>query len=83
MKNDIGQHYFDMPEYNNVKQDDPLITALFKFKTQEDFDTFHAIVKEHLYDGKRVFDGMQKKEAKNAWYPLPERPSSYYFGDEE
>lgn len=66
-----------MPSYNNVKQEDPLITATFKFRTKEDFDKFHEIVKRELYNNHRVFDGMQRKNKKNAWFPLREKASKY------
>ncbi len=68
-----------MPEYQNEKQPPPEITATFKFRNKQDYDTFHALVKKHIYDGKKVFDGMQKKDKKNAWYPLNEKASNYYY----
>ncbi len=72
----------DMPEYENKKQPEPEITATFKFRNKEDYDKFHALVKEHIYDGKKVFDGMQKKNKKNAWFPLNEKASNYYYGSD-
>lgn len=71
--------YVGMPEYNNVKLPEPFITATFKFRTQEDFDRFHAVVKEYLYAGEKVFDGMQKKDKKSSWYPLNEKGSKYRY----
>jgi len=71
--------WIDMPEYNNFKQSPPLITATFKFKSKEDFDLFMQSVKENLFDGKRVFDGKQKKNEYSAWYPLDERPSENIY----
>lgn len=73
------QLYFDMPEYNNIDMPKPVIEAVFRFRSQEDFDRFHALIKEHLFDGQRVFDGMQKKDKKSAWYPLLEKPSKYEY----
>ena len=55
----------DMPEYNNRKQDDPLITATFKFTNEEDYLKFKDLVQEHIYQGEKVFDGMQKKKQKH------------------
>ena len=69
----------DMPEYNNVNEPPPLITATFKFKSEQDFLKFKALIQEHVYDGEKVFDGMQKKEEKNSWYPHKERPSKYIY----
>lgn len=79
IKNDWKEHYIDMPEYNNVKQDDPFIVATFKFRCQEDFDHFNKVIKEYLYDGEKVFDGMQRKDKKSAWYPLNEKASKYKY----
>ena len=71
--------YFGMPEYNNVNLPKPAITATFKFRNQADFDKFHAIIKKHAFNGEKVFDGMQRKEAKTAWYPLLEKASKYEY----
>lgn len=78
-QNDWKEHYIGMPEYNNTKEPEPLIIATFKFKTQKDFDEFNKLIKEHLYNGQKVFDGMQRKEAKSAWFPLRDKPSKYRF----
>lgn len=72
-----------MPEYNNQFLPGPEITATFKFQTQEDYDDFHSKVKKYLYDDQRVFDGMQKKTEKTAWYPLLEKGSKYLYVHEE
>jgi len=81
-ENDWITEYVEMPEYNNVKQPKPAIIAKFKFRNKEDYDKFHALVKKHIYDGKRVFDGMQRKDAKQAWYPLKEKASKYLYVEE-
>ena len=73
------EHYIDMPEYNNIKQDKPFIEATFKFRNQEDFELFNKLIKEHLYNGEKVFDGMQRKDKKSAWFPLNEKASKYKF----
>ena len=78
-KEEIEQHWFDMPEYNNEKEKEPLITATFKFKTQEDFDLFNSLLKEHIYKTNKVFDGMQRKDKKQAWFPLKEKASNYEY----
>lgn len=77
--NDVDKEYVNMPEYNNTVQDEPEITATFKFRNREDFEEFKEHVKEHLYYNERVFDGMQKKTVKSAWYPLNEKPSKYKY----
>ena len=82
-ENDSEEHYQNMPEYNNIKQSDPLITATFKFRSKEDFDYFHKVVKENLYNNKKVFDGTQRKDKKQAWFPLPPRPSQFKYIDEK
>ena len=38
--NDWKQEWLQMPEYNNVKQPKPLITATFKFRNNEDYEIF-------------------------------------------
>ena len=78
-KTDVYTEWVGMPEYNNVDQADPVITATFKFRNEEDYEEFKELVKKHLYNGEKVFDGMQKKEAKQAWYPLKEKGSKYAY----
>lgn len=78
-KDEIKKHWFNMPEYNNVKEDEPLITATFKFKTEEDFLLFNELLKEHVYKCNKVFDGKQTKSKKQAWFPLKEKGSSYKY----
>ncbi len=68
-----------MPEYNNKDLPPPAITATFKFRNISDFEKFHALVKEYIYGGGKVFDGMQKIKEKNAWYPLLEKASKYEY----
>lgn len=51
--NNINEHYQDLPEYNNVNIPKPEIVATFKFRTKEDFDLFHSVIKKELY-GKRA-----------------------------
>jgi hypothetical protein len=77
------EHWKDMPEYNNIKQGEAFITATFKFNSQEDFDKFHALIKEHLYNDERVFDGKQEVRIKNTWFPLKPRPSAKSYVDEK
>jgi hypothetical protein len=66
-----------MPSYNNEKAKEPFITAIFKFRNQEDFDFFNNFLKENLYKEKKIFDGMQRKDKKSTWYPLNEKASKY------
>lgn len=79
IQNSLEDHWQDMPEYDNVKQPEPLITATFKFATIDAYNDFHVKVKEHLYSGQKVFDGMQRKDKKQAWYPLKEKASKYEY----
>jgi len=83
--NDVDKEYIGMPEYNNTEQPPPFITATFKFRNESDFLHFKKKVQHHLYDGVRVFDGMQKKKIKQAWYPHVEKASKYIYidGDED
>ena len=77
--NSWKEEYVGMPEYNNKKQEPPLITATFKFRTEKDFLKFKEVVQKSLFNGIKVFDGMQKKNVKNAWYPHKEKASRYEF----
>lgn len=79
--NNIDELYIGMPEYNNEKQKDPLITATFKFRSEEDFEEFKKLLKTHIYNGVKPFDGMQKKDRKQAWYPHKEKASKYFYVD--
>ena len=82
-ENNLGfdplNYWKEMPEYNNIKEKEPEIIATFKFKTKEDFLKFESLLKEHVYKCKRVFDGMQSKTKKQAWFPLKEKASSYEY----
>jgi len=80
--NDWKEEWKGMPDYNNVKCPDPEITATFKFANKEDFEEFKSLIKKHLYNGAKVFDGMQRKEKKQAWYPLKEKAGNYEYIDE-
>jgi hypothetical protein len=77
--NDWKEHYVNMPEYNNFEQSPPAIVVRFKFRSQEDFDEFNKLIKTHLYNGEKVFDGMQRKNDKSAWYPLTPKASKYRY----
>ena len=77
--NNWEDHYIDMPEYNNVKQEAPFIIATFKFRSQDDFNEFNDLIKKHLYNGEKVFDGMQRKDKKSTWYPLNIKASKYRY----
>lgn len=78
-KHDWKEEWIGMPEYNNTKTIAPEITATFKFRNKEDFDLFMLIVKSKLFNNKRVFDGKQKKNEYNAWFPLDSRPSENVY----
>ena len=76
------QEWQDMPEYNNTKQEEAEITALFKFRNREDFERFNLLIKQYIYNGERPFDGMQEKHKKNTWFPHTEKGSKYLYVDE-
>jgi hypothetical protein len=80
--NDWKKEWVGMPDYNNIKQEDPFITATFKFRNQEDFDEFNKLIKKHLYNQEKVFDGMQRKDVKSTWYPLSIKANKYLYTDE-
>ena len=73
LNNDWEKEWVGMPEYNNIKEPKPKITATFKFRNNEDFEVFKKCIQENLYNGEKVFDGMQKKTVKSSWYPHKKR----------
>ena len=73
------KEWVDMPEYNNVKQPEPKITAIFKFRNDNDYEIFKEKIKKYLYNNQKVFDGEQKKDKKQAWFPLREKDRKYYY----
>ena len=77
LQNSWEKEWVGMPEYNNVKQPAPAITATFKFKSEDDYLKFKSLIQKHIYNGAKVFDGMQKKDKKNAWYTHKEKASKY------
>ena len=77
--NDWKKEWVGMPEYNNVEAIPPAITATFKFRSAEDFELFKELLREHLYNGEKVFDGMQRKDVKSTWFPLKEKAKKYRY----
>lgn len=80
--NDWQKEWVGMPEYNNEERKPPVITATFKFRSEEDFELFNKTIKEHLYNGEKPFDGMQRKDVKSTWFPLTEKANKYTYKDE-
>ncbi len=76
---DWESQWHGMPEYVNTQEKKPEITATFKFRTFDDFYRFKSVIQKELYGNEKVFDGNQKKEEKNAWYPLKEKSSRYKY----
>lgn len=78
-ENKWQEEWVGMPEYNNIPDTPPLITATFKFRTQEDFEFFKDTLQKILYNGDKVFDGMQRKDKKSTWFPLKEKAKNYRY----
>lgn len=76
------EEWREMPEYNNVKRPEPVIEAVFKFETEEDYKDFLEKIRPLFEDGK-PFDGMQRKNRKSTWYPHRPRGSAYRVVDDE
>ena len=76
------EEWTGMPEYNNIKMNEPAITVTFKFKDEADFLKFKEIIKDSLFDGGKPFDGMQRKDKKSTWYPPRPKASKYLYQDE-
>ena len=68
-----------MPEYDNVKEEEPLIKVTFKFKSREAFEEFNTLGKKHIYKTNKVFNGRQTKTYKEAWYPLHEKANEQEY----
>jgi hypothetical protein len=79
----VQAEWKNMPEYIAEYEDEPEITATFKFRCLDDFEEFNLKMREHLYYDERVFDGMQTKTKKQAWYPLKEKSSRYIYKAEK
>lgn len=77
--NNLNEHWQNMPEYDNVNQPEPVITATFKFRNEEDYNEFNKLIKEYVYKCNKVFDGTQRKDKKQAWFPLKEKASKYEY----
>ena len=73
----------DMPDYDNWTEADPAITAMFKFRNEEDFEKFKKLVSQFVYDGAKVFDGNQQITKKQAWYPHNEQPRFWRYTSTE
>lgn len=78
-ENNWKEEWVGMPEYNNVESLPPFITATFKFRNQEDFEFFKEHLQKNLYNGEKVFDGMQRKDSKSTWFPLKEKANKYRY----
>lgn len=81
-ENNWKDEWKDMPEYDNVPDILPVITATFKFRTEEDFELFKETIQEQLYHGEKPFDGMQRKDVKSTWFPLKEKANKFRYKDE-
>lgn len=71
-----------MPEYVMEKEIKPMYTATFKFRTKEDYEVFKEKARKHIFDDQKMFDGNQGEFDKQAWFPLNERPSNFYYQSE-
>lgn len=77
--NNWEKEWKNMPEYNNVNEEDPKITVTFKFRTQEDYEEFHKNIKQYIFNNEKVFEGKQTQTKKSAWYPLKQRPGNLRY----
>ena len=80
---DYEKEWVDMPEYNNVNEPDPFITATYKFRNEADYLKFKELAKKYIYNDEKMFDGQQQKDKKQAWYPLKEKSSNYRYKSKE
>lgn len=71
--------WVDMPEFNNINEPQPEITATFKFRNKTDYDIFNELLKKHVYQTNKIFDGVQELNKKQAWFPLKEKTSIYRY----
>lgn len=80
--NKIEDHWINMPEYNNVNRQKPVIIAMFRFRNKEDFTEFSKLAREHIFSG-NLHWGSFKKNVRVAWYPPFDKASNYVYVDEE
>lgn len=74
---DWSKEWQGMPEYNNVNQLNAEFIATFKFRNEEDYMEFYDLIKIHIFNGEKPFDGRQEKKFKTGWYPKKEKASKY------
>jgi hypothetical protein len=81
---DAWQSEWDgMPEYDNRDLTKSEVVVTLHFASTEDYERFEALLREHLYAGRRPFDGRQRKDAKTAWWPpLPKGSDFVWVSDE-
>ena len=78
-RNNQTWEWESLPEYNNINEPSPEITATFKFRNKKDYEKFKTIVKKYAYNDEKVFDGNQGIKEKQAWYPLKEKSSKFRY----
>ncbi|MCP4103837.1 MAG: hypothetical protein GY750_20830 [Lentisphaerae bacterium] len=77
--NEWENHYTGMPEYNNTKELEPEVVVKFKFRNKEDFEKFNELLKQHVFNCNKIFDGMQRKNDYQSWFPHKEKGSDYIY----
>ena len=82
IQEDWEKEWVGMPEYYNVEKEPPAVTTTFKFRNQEDFELFNQLLKKCVYNGKKVFDGMQRKTVKSSWFPSLIKASRFVYKSE-
>lgn len=80
--NKIEDHWINMPEYNNVNRQKPMIVAMIKFRNKEDFKKFSKLTRKHVFND-NLHWGNFKKNVRVAWYPPFDKASNYVYVDED
>jgi len=81
--NKIEDHWINMPEYNSSDKSKPLKIAIFKFRSEDDFNKFNRIIKKYLFVDDKLHWGSYKSNVKTIWYPPNITPSKYAYIDEK
>ena len=65
---DYEKEWVDMPEYNNVNEPDPFITATYKFRNEADYLKFKELAKDAEFTTEESFK--EKLETlKESYFP--------------
>jgi hypothetical protein len=80
---DWRDHWDGMPEYANRDLTKAVVVVKLYFSSHDDFQSFEARLRDHLYEGRKPFDGRQRKDAKTSWWPPLPKGTDYEWATDE